>query len=234
MEYVYSTYLLEQAARQGARVVNDPRAVRDHNEKYSITEFPTLTTDVLVSRDPLRLRAFVAEHGEAVLKLLDGMGGASIFRVRPDDPNLSVILETMNRFGGRTVMAQRYLPAIARRRQAHPADRRRGRPVLRSRAFRRAASRAATSPPAAPAGRSRCRRAIARSPSRSRRSCSSRGLFLVGPRRDRRRPDRDQRHQPDLLSRDRGPDRLRRRRPVHRPARAAGGARLHRDRVTAA
>jgi glutathione synthase len=113
MEYVYSTYLLEHAARQGALVVNDPRAVRDNNEKYSITEFPTLTTDVLVSRDPDRLRAFVARHDEAVLKLLDGMGGVSIFRVRSDDPNLSVILETLNVFGSRTVMAQKYLPAIA-------------------------------------------------------------------------------------------------------------------------
>ena len=126
MEYVYSTYLLEQAARQGARVVNDPRAVRDNNEKYSITEFPALTTQVLVTRDPGRIRAFIAEHGEAVLKLLDGMGGASIFRVQADDPNLSVILETMNQFGTRTVMAQKYLPAIAAGRQAHPADRRRG------------------------------------------------------------------------------------------------------------
>ncbi len=113
MEYVYSTYMLERAAAQGARVFNDPAAIRSHNEKFSITEFPQLTTDVLVTRDPARLRAFVARHGEAVLKLLDGMGGASIFRARQDDPNLSVILETMNQFGGRTVMAQRYLPAIS-------------------------------------------------------------------------------------------------------------------------
>ena len=113
VEYLYSTHLLEHAGRQGARVLNDPCAVRDHNEKYSITEFPMLTTDVLVTREPARLRAFVADHAEAVLKLLDGMGGTSIFRVRSDDPNLSVILETMNQFGGRTVMAQKYLPAIA-------------------------------------------------------------------------------------------------------------------------
>ena len=113
MEYVYSTYLLEHAERQGARVVNQPRAVRDNNEKYSITEFAALTTDVLVTREPARIRAFVNHHDEAVLKLLDGMGGASIFRVRGDDPNLSVILETMNQFGTRSVMAQKYLPAIA-------------------------------------------------------------------------------------------------------------------------
>ncbi len=97
----------------GARVINDPRAVRDHNEKFSITEFPELTTEVLVSRDAAQIRAFVEKEGEAVLKLLDGMGGASIFRARADDPNLSVILETMNQFGARTVMCQRYLPAIA-------------------------------------------------------------------------------------------------------------------------
>ncbi len=113
MEYVYSTYLLQHAVRQGARVFNDPSAVRDHNEKFSITEFPELTTDVLVTRDPARIRAFVSERPEAVLKLLDGMGGASIFRVRGDDPNLSVIIETMNHFGTRTVMAQTYLPEIA-------------------------------------------------------------------------------------------------------------------------
>ena len=113
MEYVYSTYMLEQAVAQGARVYNDPAAIRDHNEKFSIMAYPQLTTDVLVSRDPARLRDFVGRHGEVVLKLLDGMGGASIFRVRQDDPNLSVILETLNQFGGRTVMAQRYLPAIS-------------------------------------------------------------------------------------------------------------------------
>ncbi len=113
MEYLYSTYLLEHAQRAGTRIVNDPRAVRDHNEKFSITEFPELTTEVLVTRDAAAIRAFVMREGEAVLKLLDGMGGASIFRARADDPNLSVILETMNRFGARTVMCQRYLPAIA-------------------------------------------------------------------------------------------------------------------------
>ena len=113
MEYVYSTYLLEHAARQGALVVNDPGAVRSHNEKFSITEFPALTTDVLVTRDPAAIRAFVTAQGEAVLKLLDGMGGTSIFRARADDPNLSVIIETMNQFRARTVMVQRYLPAIS-------------------------------------------------------------------------------------------------------------------------
>ena len=112
-EYVYSTWLLEHAVREGARVFNHPRAVRDHGEKYSIAEFPQFTADTIVTRDPARLRAFARHHGEAVFKLLDGMGGASIFRARADDPNLSVIIETMNAFGARSVMAQRYLPAIS-------------------------------------------------------------------------------------------------------------------------
>lgn len=113
MEYVYSTYLLERAKAAGARVFNDPRAIRDHNEKLAITEFTRFTAPTIVTRDPERLRAFVREQGRAVFKLLDGMGGASIFRAASDDPNLSVIIETMNQFGRRSVMAQGFLPAIA-------------------------------------------------------------------------------------------------------------------------
>ena len=113
LEYLYATQLLGRAQAEGARVFNDPRALRDHNEKLAILEFAQFTAPTLVSRNPARLRSFVLEHGEAVLKLLDGMGGASIFRARADDPNLSVILETMHCFGTRTVMAQRYLPQIA-------------------------------------------------------------------------------------------------------------------------
>jgi glutathione synthase len=112
LEYLYATHLLERAQAEGARVFNDPRALRDHNEKLAILEFAQYTAPTLVSRDPARLRGFVVEHGEAVLKLLDGMGGASIFRARADDPTLSVILETMHRFGTRTVMAQGFLPQI--------------------------------------------------------------------------------------------------------------------------
>jgi len=113
MEYVYSTYLLELAQREGTRVFNDPRAIRDHNEKLAIGEFARFAPPTLVTRDAQRLRAFVAEHGEAVFKLLDGMGGASIFRARADDPNLSVIIETLNRFGERSVMAQGFIPEIS-------------------------------------------------------------------------------------------------------------------------
>jgi len=112
MEYVASTWLLEQAQREGARIYNDPRAVRNHNEKLAILEFPQFTATTIVTRSAQDLRDFVSEHREAVFKLLDGMGGMSVFRARADDPNLSVIIETMNRFGDRTVMAQRFIPAI--------------------------------------------------------------------------------------------------------------------------
>lgn len=112
MEYVYATYMLDRAEAQGARVFNRGRAIRDHNEKFAIAEFPQLTAPTLITRDPARLRAFVAEHGRSVFKLLDGMGGMSIFQASPDDLNLSVIIETMNQFGARSVMAQRYVPEI--------------------------------------------------------------------------------------------------------------------------
>jgi glutathione synthase len=112
-EYLTTVWLLDRAVSEGARVFNAPRALLTHNEKLAILEFPSFIAPTLVSRDPADLRAFAAEHGEAVFKLLDGMGGTSIFRARHDDPNLSVIIETMTRMGERTVMAQRFLPAIA-------------------------------------------------------------------------------------------------------------------------
>lgn len=112
LEYVASTWLLEAAERRGARVFNRPAALRDHNEKLAITEFPQFVAPTLVTREPERIQAFIEEHGDAVLKHLDGMGGASIFRVRTDDPNRNVIVETMAEFGARSVMAQRYIPAI--------------------------------------------------------------------------------------------------------------------------
>ncbi len=113
VEFLYATHLLQRAKDAGAKIYNDPRALRDHNEKLAITEFPQYTAPTLVSRDPKLLRAFVQEHKLAIFKLLDGMGGASIFQARHDDANLSVIIETMNQFGTRSVMAQRYLPEIA-------------------------------------------------------------------------------------------------------------------------
>lgn len=112
-EYVTATWLLERAVAQGARVFNDPRAIRDHSEKVSITEFPELAPTTLVARDAEALQAFIDELGEVILKPLDGMGGSGIFRVRADDPNRNSILETLTADGARTIMAQRYLPQIA-------------------------------------------------------------------------------------------------------------------------
>jgi glutathione synthase len=112
MEYVYSTYLLEAAEEQGARVFNRPRAIRDHNEKMAIARFREFIAPTLVTRDMERLGAFIDEHGDIVVKPLDGMGGASIFRVQSGDPNRNVILETVSLYGSRTVMAQRYIPEI--------------------------------------------------------------------------------------------------------------------------
>ena len=112
MEYVYSTYLLELAETAGARVFNRPRAVRDHNAKLAIAKFPEFIAPTIVTRDADVIREFLAEHGDIILKPLDGMGGTSIFRVRAGDPNINVILETMTADGMRSAMAQRYIAAI--------------------------------------------------------------------------------------------------------------------------
>lgn len=112
-EYVYSTYILEAAQNQGALVVNDPRSLRDCNEKIFATQFPQCCPPVLVSRDMLRLREFHRSHNDVIFKPLDGMGGSRIFRCRHDDPNVGVILETLTEFGTQTIMAQRYIPEIS-------------------------------------------------------------------------------------------------------------------------
>jgi glutathione synthase len=112
-EYIYSTYILEAAQRQGLLVVNDPRSLRDCNEKIFATQFPQCCPPVLVSRDMARLREFHANHGDVIFKPLDGMGGSRIFRCRQDDPNVGVILETLTEFGTELIMAQRYIPEIA-------------------------------------------------------------------------------------------------------------------------
>jgi glutathione synthase len=111
-EYVAATWLLERAESQGARIWNKPRAIRDHSEKVAITEFPQYTPTTLIARDPDDIHAFIDELGDVILKPLDGMGGSSIFRVLRDDPNRNVIVETLTSFGARSIMAQRYLPAI--------------------------------------------------------------------------------------------------------------------------
>jgi glutathione synthase len=112
-EFLYSTYLLEFARNQGARVLNDPGSVRNWNEKLAVTHFPQFAPEFLVTRDQGLIRQFLAVHGDIVVKPLDGMGGSSVFRLTGTDPNIGVILETMTQLGSRTIMAQRYLPQIA-------------------------------------------------------------------------------------------------------------------------
>ena len=113
MEFIYTTHLLEQAECAGALVVNRPSFLRNCNEKLFATQFPDCCAPNLVSRDTARLRGFLDEHSDIILKPLDGMGGASIFRVRADDPNISVILETLTELGQRTTMAQKFIPEIS-------------------------------------------------------------------------------------------------------------------------
>lgn len=111
-EYVYSTCLLELAEQQGGRVLNNPRAIRDWNEKLSVARFPQFAPAFLVTRSAARIRDFLDEHGDIVVKPLDGMGGSGVFRLHREDHNIGVILETITHYEQRTVMAQRYLPQI--------------------------------------------------------------------------------------------------------------------------
>ena len=112
-EYFYATHLLGQAVREGARVFNDPTALRNHPEKLAILEFAQFIGPTLVTRDAADVRRFHAQHGDIILKPLDGMGGMGIFRVGPDGLNLGSITETLNREGAQTLMVQKYLPEIA-------------------------------------------------------------------------------------------------------------------------
>ncbi|MBI2745732.1 MAG: glutathione synthase [Burkholderiales bacterium] len=112
-EFFYATHLLEQAEREGARVFNKPRALRDHPEKLAILEFPQFTTPTLVTREAQAVRDFHAQHRDIILKPLDGMGGMGIFRVKDEGLNLGAIIETLNRDGAQTLMVQKFLPAIA-------------------------------------------------------------------------------------------------------------------------
>lgn len=112
-EYFYATHLLEQAEREGARVFNRAAALRDHPEKLAVMEFPDFIGPTLVTRDADEIRRFHADHGDVILKPLDGMGGRGIFRVRADGLNLGSVIETLTDHGGQTIMVQRYLPEIA-------------------------------------------------------------------------------------------------------------------------
>ncbi|WP_447865998.1 glutathione synthase [Rahnella bonaserana] len=111
-EFIYATYILERAEEKGTLIVNKPQSLRDCNEKLFTAWFPELTPDTLVTRNAAQLKAFHKEHTDVILKPLDGMGGASIFRLKPEDANVSVVIETLTEHGSRFCMAQNYLPAI--------------------------------------------------------------------------------------------------------------------------
>ena len=112
-EYVTATWLLERAMQAGARIFNHPVGIRDHSEKLAITEFPQFAPPTRVACLAADINAFIDAHGDTILKPLDGMGGSQIFRVRADDPNRNVIIETLTQDETRTIMAQAYLPAIS-------------------------------------------------------------------------------------------------------------------------
>jgi len=111
-EFIYATYILERAEEKGTLIVNKPQSLRDCNEKLFTAWFAELTPDTLVTRNAQQIREFWQTHGDIILKPLDGMGGASIFRIKQEDPNLSVIIETLTEHGRFYCMAQNYLPAI--------------------------------------------------------------------------------------------------------------------------
>lgn len=112
-EFIYATYMLERAEAEGVLIVNNPRSLRDANEKLFTAWFSELTPSTLVSRNSEKLRQFYVEHQDIILKPLDGMGGSSIFHVKPGDRNLSVIIETLTQNGRRYAMAQKFIPEIS-------------------------------------------------------------------------------------------------------------------------
>ena len=111
-EFIYSTYILERAEEAGVLIANKPQSLRDCNEKVFATAFPDLMTPTLVSRSAELLKKFHKDHGDVIFKPLDGMGGSSIFRLKQDDPNVSVIIETLTNHGQQQIMAQRFIPEI--------------------------------------------------------------------------------------------------------------------------
>ncbi|MCK5002252.1 MAG: glutathione synthase [Gammaproteobacteria bacterium] len=112
IEYITSTYILEMAEREGSLIVNKPASLRDANEKMFITHFPQCCTPMMVTSNSSLVRQFISEQKDVIVKPLDGMGGESIFRLTPNDPNISVILETITQHGQKTIMAQRFIPEI--------------------------------------------------------------------------------------------------------------------------
>lgn len=113
-EFIYATYMLERAEEQGVLIVNKPQSLRDANEKLFTAWFSEFTPETIVTRDAKRIRAFHQAKGDIILKPLDGMGGTSIFRVKQDDPNLGVIIETLTSYGQQYAMAQAFIPEITK------------------------------------------------------------------------------------------------------------------------
>ena len=186
-EYYYATLLLERVEAEGARVVNRPRALRDWNEKLAILRFPQFTPPTLVAaRHGARARLHRRRTRDVIVKKLDGMGGTMIFRVRADDPNRNVIVETHHRHGRAHHHGAALHPRDREGRQARAGDRRQALRAIASRASPRRARRAATWPRAASAWRSRSRRATARSArgvgprAREATASSSPGLDVIG------------------------------------------------------
>ena len=200
-EYFYATHLLSQAEREGARVFNSPRALREHPEKLAILEFPQYIAPTIVTRDEAAIKRFHAEHQDIVLKPLDGMGGMGIFRVGPDGLNLGSITETLNRNGTTTVMAQRYLTEItAGDKRILVID---GVPVPH--ALARIPQGSEIRGNLAVGGKGVAQPLTGARPRdrRSDRAGAGGARPAAGrPRRHRRQPDRDQRDQPDRLPGD--------------------------------
>ncbi len=228
-----ATHLLSQAEREGARVFNSPRALREHPEKLAILEFPQYIAPTIVTRDEAAIKRFHAEHADIVLKPLDGMGGMGIFRVGKDGLNLGSITETLNRNGTTTVMAQRYLTEItAGDKRILVID---GVPVPN--ALARIPQGSEIRGNLAVGGKGVAQPLTARDreiAEGDRSELAARGAAPGRPRRDRRQPHRDQRDEPDRFPGDHPADRLRRRRDVRRRARALARLSESHDRRTRA
>ncbi len=113
LEYIYATYLLEQAEQQGTLVVNKPQSLRDCNEKLFTREFPQCCTATRVARKPELLKQFLSIHKDIIIKPLDGMGGKSIFRIKQGDPNTNAIIESVTQYGSNQTMVQKFIPEIS-------------------------------------------------------------------------------------------------------------------------
>ncbi len=198
VEFLNATLLLSRAVAQGAHVINDPQALRDHNEKLAVLEFPQYAVPTLVTRSIPGIRSFWAEHGDIIVKPIDGMGGAGVFRLQPGDLNAGSILEAVTQHGQRTVMAQQFIPEISE------GDKRilviGGEPVPYCLA--RIPAPGETRGNLAAGGNGRAQPLD--QARREDRACGGSNVAaaridVARTRRDRRSLDRDQRHQPDVL-----------------------------------